>query len=117
MRDDLFAEIMRRLGVTRPLWDKEEIRAKVRQRYRTANVFLQLRMDTDPDASLLKDIAAEFPGLRFLIRKRELTLPEGVDEVLLDLVPRVDVNGEWWGLWSRNQLLAWLGLSNEHRVA
>lgn len=111
---DLRAAIVHQLGGDEAKWAQQ--RDQFRERLRTKNVYLQLRLDGDPDVALLTALRAEFPGFRFLIRKRDVVLPADADEVLLDVLPTIDIEGEWWGLNSRRELLEDLNLPVDHRV-
>ncbi len=108
--DDIRAEIRRLGGATEQDWaTREQRREKATSRLRLMNLFFGLRIDAKPDAAQLRDLAALFPGLLFLISRRMLTLPEGVDDVLLDLVPPIDPDSEWSGVSGRNLLIENLG--------
>lgn len=104
--DDIQAEILRLAAATEEEWATDErTREQARRRFRLQNRFWKLRVDAAPDVALLTALAAQFPGLRFLISKRMLALPEGVDHVLLDLVPPIDPRSERLGLSGRTGLL------------
>ena len=104
---DLRAEIARRSGAAADDTD-EQILAEARRRWGKQNKFLKVPVDAAPDAALLRALAGRFAGLRFLISKRRLTLPEGVDDVVLDLVPPIDPRTEGRGVASRDDLLGTL---------
>ncbi|MEU8817109.1 serine protease [Actinoplanes sp. NPDC048796] len=111
---DVRTEILRCLGAGEREWQK--FRDAFRQRLRTQNVYLQVRVDGDPDTAFLSALRTEFQGFRILIRKRDVVLPDGADDILLDVVPAIDADGEWWGLNSRKDLLEQIGLPTDHRV-
>jgi hypothetical protein len=117
---DVEAEIRRQLGVDdegERGWSRAEIQSLFVDQFRVANIFLQLSVDAGLDASTLRRVADEFPGFRFIIHKRDLDVPDGVDDVVLRLFPAIDKTSEWFGLLTRGRLLHQLGLPSEHRVA
>jgi Trypsin-like peptidase domain len=95
---DIKAEIFRKGGATQRDWDDEKRRKMITQRLRRFNVFFGLRVDATPDSAQLKDLTALFEGLLFLICRRTLILPDDIDDVLLDLNPPIDPDGEWAGV-------------------
>jgi hypothetical protein len=111
--DDIRAEIRRLGGATQEDWaTNEQRRTKATARLRRTNLFFGLRVDANPDAAHLRDLAGLFPGLLFLIRRRALTLPNTIDDVLLDLVPPIDPDSEWSGVSGRNLLIQSLGTAS-----
>ena len=113
--DDIRAEILRLVAATEEEWAADaRTRERAARRFRTQNRFLKVRVDAAPDAALLKALADHFAGVRFLISKRALALPDGIDDVLLDLVPPVDPKSEQLALTVRAGLIP-TGLTQEER--
>lgn len=92
---DIRAEIERQVAITEDEWRAEpSVWADVRRTLRSDHLFLKVRVDATLDATHLEDLLHRFPGLLFLVSKRELAIPDGVESVLLDLVPPIELRPE-----------------------
>jgi Trypsin-like peptidase domain len=105
--DDILSELRRRSGdFSEREWAalSAEDRARAMRTFRVRNDFFTVRTDTAPDAVWLRQLVARFPGLRLLIASRQMKLPAGIDDVLLNLVPPIDRTSEQAGTTNRDWL-------------
>jgi hypothetical protein len=108
--DDIRAEILHRAGATEEEWASEPTRREdFRRRFRSQYKFLKVRVDATLDTAHVADLLRQFPGLLFLVSKRQLTIPAGVENVLLDLAPPIDRRTERLSVNGRADLLQHLG--------
>ncbi|HVN13551.1 MAG TPA: serine protease [Kineosporiaceae bacterium] len=102
---EIFAEIRRKSAVREQDWMNDDgKRQRAARAARLGNRFYALRADAAPDAEQLRALVTLFGGLRFLIARRRLALPESIDDVLLDLTPEVDPEAEEFALAGWEQL-------------
>jgi hypothetical protein len=104
LRRDIEAEIRHGLGLTDEDWNDRETRVRAVAELGRMQAFVQVRLDSPPDAGLLRTLPRAFPGLRLFVRSRSLRMPDGVDDVVLDLLPAGDAASESTGLWRRRYL-------------
>jgi hypothetical protein len=94
LREELEAYLMEELAVTRAEWAEspQDYAQTLRNRVFTVDP------GAAPDTTTITGLAAAFPGLRIVVPRRTLTVPDGVDTALHSVSPPLDPKNEKFAL-------------------
>ena len=90
--DDIVANIYDQLAAEPSDW--AEYPKQTADNFRQMGTIVEVDPGAAPDAKWLLDLAAAFPGLRMVIRRRDITVPAGAEAVVHSAAPPFDQRNE-----------------------